>query len=479
MFGTIVIIVHWISALMAAGDLLAIGAYSSRIADFTSIPGSAIQDTSTSNFGLCNTRAIGPSKAPLLAIDGLARNDSSFRNAVKSLGGVGYNTLAKCLRLALGWKLKSTVSACGSLSVSHRFTINAMGGGDFQDACSSRFPIPQKSLFRFIWGNIGNVELSAAFEPILSLPSKGLCDFLWCMSRVLFGASSGLCWSLIIHAASGAELPGGSTFWTSEVLAYAVAGISLLALLLWGWTAVLRRHLKNQAAEAAEKISIQSEYSAVLAERNRLAGELHDGVQQLVSGLSMHLEAARHAFPAEKDDGAHSLNTARQLVVRLRDELRRCIWALRELEDGHGDLIRGLELLLHTHKLCSTATLELTHTGPNLHKLPRLAVTSLLLITQEAITNAVRHGSATKVTVQVENSPDKIILKILDNGVGFDMKLMKSAATGQYGLDSMRNRMARIGGSLNIVSTPGGGACVEASVDHKNLARVKSDKLTC
>jgi len=255
-------------------------------------------------------------------------------------------------------------------------------------------------------------------------------------------------------------------FWTPVRLATMLAVALSTGLVLWLWTLALRSHLRKRADETAKLIERGARHNAVIEERNRLATELHDGVQQLISGISMHVEAARHHLPTESAPGGASLNTAHHLLVRLRDEIRRSIWALRDLEVGNADLVKGLNSLMDTQRLCSDASLTLKAYGEPPRGLSRATSSSLLLVAQEAIANAVKHGNASNVRIALHQEPDGVTLAIYDDGSGFDCVQAKadSASKGQIGLSSMRHRLARLGGSLTIISAPGEGTRVVAQL---------------
>ena len=83
---------------------------------------------------------------------------------------------------------------------------------------------------------------------------------------------------------------------------------------------------------------------------------------------------------------------------------------------------------------------------------------SLLLIMQEAVGNAIRHGKAEKVVVKISFRPSELVLTITDNGTGFDTSV--SAESGHYGLSTMQRRVFELSGTMNIESRLGGGTCI-------------------
>ena len=267
---------------------------------------------------------------------------------------------------------------------------------------------------------------------------------------------------LLLRGEEDLRLLQPSPYWTRERLGYVTAGFGSLALLLGSWTWGLNRHLKKQALELAQHHAAEAEHRATLEERTRLAGDFHDGVQQVIAGTSLHLENARHALPSNVDEACHSLDTARHLIVRIRDEMRRSIWALRELDDMHGSLALGLEKLISDQRTLVDAELQLVTEGTNKTQLSQAVITAFVLTAQEAIANAIKHGKALNIKILLKDEPGEITMSVVDDGGGFNASQRASSEEGHFGLTSMLARLTRIGGTLAITSTPGSGTSVVA-----------------
>ena len=97
-------------------------------------------------------------------------------------------------------------------------------------------------------------------------------------------------------------------------------------------------------------------------------------------------------------------------------------------------------------------------------------VTALLLVTREAIRNAVQHASPRAIEVRLALTPLGLQLDVTDDGVGFDPECNGFAAEGHFGILGMRERMEQIGGSFEIVSRKGGGTVITAQLPAKTLA---------
>jgi signal transduction histidine kinase len=196
---------------------------------------------------------------------------------------------------------------------------------------------------------------------------------------------------------------------------------------------------------------------SIVAERNRLALDLHDAVSQKLFGLVLNAEAT--ATLLERDPAA-----ARDRVVRLQaqaqealDELRSLVFELRppDLErDGLGGALRKhVELLrrLEQHEI------DLVLDGDLPADPARDA--EILRIAQEALQNALKHARASHVAVKLGTDDDHLLLEVEDDGVGFDPDAA-AARSRRLGLTSMEERARRIGGTLEIRSAPGAGTTV-------------------
>jgi signal transduction histidine kinase len=205
----------------------------------------------------------------------------------------------------------------------------------------------------------------------------------------------------------------------------------------------------------------QSRELSILAERNRLALELHDVVSQKLFSVMLTAEAA--AAQIDHDTGA-----ARAQITRLRDltkealdELRSLILGLRppELErDGlEGALRKEVEMLSRVHG--TSIELEL---DPDV-RLDRERELAVLRIAHEAIQNALRHARAEHVLVRVSPSEGGMIVEVTDDGVGFDPDAA-DIRSRHLGLTSMEERARELSGRLAIHSAPGAGTTVRLEV---------------
>jgi signal transduction histidine kinase len=198
-------------------------------------------------------------------------------------------------------------------------------------------------------------------------------------------------------------------------------------------------------------------------ERHRIARDLHDSVSQALFSTALHTRTAKRALEL---DGAGSSSELRQslsaigeLTKAAQTEMRALIFQLRRDAVDAG-LVQALAT--HASSIRSTTSLDVSVQGPE-SRLPIQPRTEeeLFAICREALANVVRHARAHSASVVVEHRPESVLLKISDDGRGFDAS---ASHPGHFGLESMRGRAAAIEGDLTIASGAGGGTIVQVEV---------------
>lgn len=225
-----------------------------------------------------------------------------------------------------------------------------------------------------------------------------------------------------------------------------------------------RRRLIEQLAATQDELAATQHRAGVLAERERLAGEIHDTLAQGFTAIIMQLEAARTA-----DDPSKHLAQAGQTARDSLAEARRFVWALRPpaLEDTHFEA--GLRGTVERWSSAQGIPADLTVTGSPAAHLPPAVELAALRVLGEALANVARHAAAQHVTVTLSYMRDTLVLDVQDDGRGFDPQAPYSPAPdGGFGLDGMRTRVADLGGTLTIESGPGVGTTIAAAfpLDH-------------
>jgi ligand-binding sensor domain-containing protein/signal transduction histidine kinase len=207
---------------------------------------------------------------------------------------------------------------------------------------------------------------------------------------------------------------------------------------------------------------IQARFEAVLAERNRIARELHDTLQQTFMGLALQLEAALARLDQRDPDSTRThLKTARQLLRHSQSETRRSVSDLRSRTLDGADLATALS---RAAERLSAGTLVriVVHIQGTACPLPADVEQNLLRIGQEAVTNAINHAQAHEIDIDLSFDAGRVELHVRDDGRGFDTGSLSQS--GHFGLLGMRERAEQLGGELHLSSRPDQGTEVSVAV---------------
>jgi signal transduction histidine kinase len=221
--------------------------------------------------------------------------------------------------------------------------------------------------------------------------------------------------------------------------------------------------LAGHAAIAIENARLfeASRELALSEERARLARELHDAMSQSLFSLSLSAQAAASLVRRDPERAVEEINRVKELARATMAELRTVVAGLRpaDLEsDGLVPALRSqLALLERAHGLDIVVTVD---GEPDLEPEEEHHV---FRVVQEAVTNALRHASASKVGVSITATSGGLIAEVHDDGVGFDPG-GSGIGSRRLGLTSMRERAERLGGTLSIVSARGKGTQVRLEV---------------
>jgi len=237
-------------------------------------------------------------------------------------------------------------------------------------------------------------------------------------------------------------------------------------LMVAAWMVVLRRRLREQMAIIRQKLKS----GAVLEERNRIARELHDTLEQELAGITMQLDLAVDCFQQAPRVAEQALETARDMSRHSMVEARRSVWDLRcqLLEDG--DLVSALTQIVEPLVPRDRVQVEAKFEGSPV-RLPRPVEMNLLRIGQEAVANAVKHGQARQITIELRYAAEWVRLTVSDDGQGFAAD--QPSPTGHFGLLDMHERAQSMGSRLMVESESGRGTRVSVQVP----ARSNSNEL--
>ena len=230
-------------------------------------------------------------------------------------------------------------------------------------------------------------------------------------------------------------------------------------------------HLEQRVKERTEELKFQItarketelQSKAIVAERTRLAQELHDTVEQTLTGIALQLDTAAKLYESKPANARDHLALARNLMAKSQVELRRSVWDLRQRELERFDLPGALLESARQITQAAGIKVDLRSNGAA-QALPEVVEENLLRIAQEALTNVIKHARATQVTITLEFEPQEVTLQVQDNGIGFDLDRCAGPSNGHFGLLGMSERAKRIGGRFVPVSAPGKGTSVRVEI---------------
>lgn len=204
------------------------------------------------------------------------------------------------------------------------------------------------------------------------------------------------------------------------------------------------------------RLAKQAEESAILEERTRIAREIHDSLAQILVEIIMRLDQARQALPPAADaDRTFQLDQVQLLAREALVETQRTVQALGPVQVERRGLIRALRELAWNRNPDTQVEFSLRGEPRPLHQDTE---SDIFRIGQEALNNALRHARAKKVHIELAFESDGVKLTVEDDGQGFDVE--RAEAGGGFGLTSLRQRVERTGGRLEISSEVNGGTRV-------------------
>lgn len=260
---------------------------------------------------------------------------------------------------------------------------------------------------------------------------------------------------LLARTTADVQVLAAAPWWTPRRLSIALGAAAGLAAGGGLWVVALRRQLAAQL----RVIRGQLESRATLEERQRIAREFHDTLEQDLASITLQADAAAHC--TADAEARQAFAEHRNVMARLRQETHDFLWDLRDPMRCDGSLAESvaaqvayLRSLTDIPVLCDVAE--------DLPKVPADVQFHLLRIVREAARNAMQHGDPSRIEIQAGRSADDVTITVRDDGRGFSVPHVESLP-GHFGLLGMRERARRIGATVLIESQPGDGAVVRVA----------------
>jgi signal transduction histidine kinase len=281
----------------------------------------------------------------------------------------------------------------------------------------------------------GNEPMSAAFEVLLRTPGD-------------------------------VEIVQKPSWWTWKHAMIVVGCLGAILAVSMLWIGLLRRKVIRRTQElnaAMSKLEQETKTSATLAERNRLAGEIHDGLEQGLSAIMMQLDGLESKLGNNPSEVSRHLELARNMVRFSRTEVRYSLWDWQSPALAKQDLHGALSEIVRQMSARTSVQLTMEISGER-HPLPTVIEHHLLRIAQESLNNALKYADARTIRLKLDYSAEDLRLSVQDDGRGFSPETVLDAGDSHFGLQNLRSRARKFGGRLVVTSSPGKGTLIEVIV---------------
>lgn len=222
-------------------------------------------------------------------------------------------------------------------------------------------------------------------------------------------------------------------------------------------------HSFNAMAERLQEHERRMQSLAVVEERERLAREMHDGLAQSLGYLLLKVRSAAELMGSPSSPrAAAALAEAEKITAEAFREVRQSIFGLRTMVTRSLGLVPTLAEYLHDFSQQSGVAVDLRLGDEGRFRLSPDQEVQLIRIIQEALANVWKHAEARHASVSLEATPEGLEVTIADDGCGFDPAEVRARGRGCFGLQTMEERAAAVGGALRVESAPGKGTRVVA-----------------
>jgi signal transduction histidine kinase len=270
---------------------------------------------------------------------------------------------------------------------------------------------------------------------------------------------------LLLRSSDDVAVIHNPPWWNLSRLLWTLGIMTIVLLAGFAWLFALDRKVRQQTTIIQEKLRRE----AVLEERTRIAREFHDTLEQELVAITIQLEIVAAQFDDSPEVARQMLELARNMARRSLDEARRSVWDLRSHLLQNSNLPTAISEVTKLMSASSRIPISVeTSCIPRKLSLP--VETNLLRIAQEAMANAMKHSHATRIDVRLAYEPDKVQLRIIDDGIGFEADRNAAIFGGHFGLLDMSERAAKICGSFSLISAPGQGTEIRVEVSEKEGA---------
>lgn len=238
------------------------------------------------------------------------------------------------------------------------------------------------------------------------------------------------------------------------LIALVVLLLVLLAIAVWSLL-LLRKNLRL-SGDVRER-------NAVLAERERLAGDLHDTLEQSLTGLGFQLQTTAKLVAQDPERAKNHLQIATAGIQQIHSELRHSIWNLKPAILDQFDLAEAISRNIRQAAEASGLEFEeIISDAPR--AMDPFVQQNIFRIAQEAATNAIKHSRCTKIVLRMRRVADDYVIEIADDGCGMNRAATSASEGGHFGISGMRERASRLGARIDFIANSPHGTLVRLAV---------------
>ena len=261
--------------------------------------------------------------------------------------------------------------------------------------------------------------------------------------------------TLVLRSPDDVTIVARPPWWTPARMAWVIGALLFFLAGCIVWNRALSHAARRMGLRLFREQAARVAAESRTAERSRLAVELHDSISQVLTGVALKIKSAQALAGTDAEKSLRNLTAAENALRSSREELRYCLWDLRNNILDMPDFEEAVRQML---KPLAGDTELAVRFRMSRRRLTDATAHVILQIIRELAVNAIHHGEATVLRIAGDLTGDVLSFSVSDNGKGYDKSSAPGPEQGHFGLLGIQDRLAHYGGTLDITGSPGGGA---------------------
>lgn len=307
-------------------------------------------------------------------------------------------------------------------------------------------------------------EVVEMLEPGSTVDATGICwvDIDNWRPTAPFPQAEGF--TLVLRSPDDVTVVAYPPWWTPARLAWVIGALLALLVGFLAWNRALSHAARRMGLRFFREQVARVTAESKAVERSRLAVELHDSISQILTGVALKIKSAQTLARTDIEKSLKNLAVAENALRSSREELRYCLWDLRNnildmpvFEEAVRQMLKPL-----------TGDAELAVRFPvSRRRIPDATAHVILQIIRELAVNAIHHGNATRLRIAGNFEGDVLSFSVTDNGTGYDESSAPGAEQGHFGILGIQDRLAHYNGTLSMHGEAGRGTKAIVSMQIK------------